>query len=77
MVNPRDFAMHMIRNNPSITNNPIAQNYINVLQSGDAQKGQQIAQNILNCSGLPRERALQQVGLRFHIRLMGQILIGN
>lgn len=68
MVNPRDFAMHMIRNNPSITNNPIAQNYINVLQSGDAQKGQQIAQNILNSYGMTKEQAMQQVQQIFHIK---------
>lgn len=68
MVNPRDFAMRMIRNNPSITNNPIAQNYINVLQSGDAQKGQQIAQNILNSYGMTKEQAMQQVQQIFHIK---------
>lgn len=68
MVNPRDFAMHMIRNNPSITNNPIAQNYINVLQSGDTQKGQQIAQNILNSYGMTKEQAMQQVQQIFHIK---------
>lgn len=68
MVNPRDFAMRMIRNNPSITNNPIAQNYINALQSGDAQKGQQIAQNILNSYGMTKEQAMQQVQQIFHIK---------
>lgn len=68
MINPRDFAMRMIRNNPSITNNPIAQNYINVLQSGDAQKGQQIAQNILNSYGMTKEQAMQQVQQIFHIK---------
>lgn len=68
MVNPRDFAMRMIRNNPIITNNPIAQNYINVLQSGDAQKGQQIAQNILNSYGMTKEQAMQQVQQIFHIK---------
>lgn len=41
MMNPIQFAMSMIQNNPQVMNNPMAQNYIGVIQSGDAQKGQQ------------------------------------
>lgn len=48
MMNPTQFAMSMIQNNPQVMNNPMAQNYIGVIQSGDAQKGQQLAEDHMN-----------------------------
>ena len=58
--NPRDLAMNMIRNNPKVANNPNAQEFINVIQIGDAAKGQQIAQNLCNTYGVTPEEAMQQ-----------------
>lgn len=58
--NPRDLAMNMIRNNPNVANNPNAQEFINVIQSGDTAKGQQIAQNLCNTYGVTPEEAMQQ-----------------
>lgn len=40
--NLMQFALNMIQRNPNIANNPQAQTMLQVLQSGDAQKGQQI-----------------------------------
>ena len=67
MISPMQFLQNAMRNNPNITNNPIAQNYISVLQSGDAQKGQQIAENILKSYGMTKEQGLNQVHSFFHI----------
>jgi hypothetical protein len=36
-------AMKILKENPNIANNPNAQNMINVIQSGDEKKGQEIA----------------------------------
>lgn len=57
-----------MQNNPSLQNNPQAQNYISVLQSGDAQKGQQLAENICKSMGVTPEQALQQAMKFFHMR---------
>lgn len=68
MMNPMQFAMNMIQHNPQIMNNPMAQNYINVIQSGDAQKGQQLAENICKSYGMTPQQALQQAKQFFNIR---------
>lgn len=68
MLNPTQFAMSMIQNNPQVMNNPMAQNYISVIQSGDAQKGQQLAENICRSYGVTPQEALQQAKQFFRIR---------
>lgn len=68
MMNPMQFAMNMIQHNPQVMNNPMAQNYISVIQSGDAQKGQQLAENICKSYGMTPQQALQQAKQFFNIR---------
>ena len=55
--NLMQFAMNMIKQNPNIARNPQAQAMLQVLQSGDAQKGQQIAQNLCQTYGITPEQA--------------------
>lgn len=57
-----------MQNNPALQQNPQAQNYISVLQSGDSQKGQQLAENICKSMGVTPEQALQQAMKFFHMR---------
>lgn len=52
MITPMQFLQAQLRNNPNIANNPQAQNYIQILQSGNAQAGQQIAENLLKTYGM-------------------------
>lgn len=68
MMDPMQFAMSMIQNNPQVMNNPMAQNYIGVIQSRDAQKGQQLAENICRSYGITPQQAIQQAKQFFHIR---------
>lgn len=68
MMNPVQFAMSMIQQNPQVMNNPMAQNYIGVIQSGDAQKGQQLAENICKSYGVTPQQAMQQAKQFFNIR---------
>lgn len=69
MPNPvMNFLNQAIQNNPSLQQNPQAQNYISVLQSGDSQKGQQLAENICKSMGVTPEQALQQAKQFFHMR---------
>lgn len=60
MNNPlQAFAMNMLSQNPNISQNPQAQNYMNVIRSGDNARGEQIANNLCNSFGISREQALQ------------------
>lgn len=64
----QNFVGNIIASNPAIANNPQAQNYINVIQSGDANRGQQIADNICKTYGVSRDEALNQAMQFFGIR---------
>jgi hypothetical protein len=50
-------AMKILKENPNIANNPNAQSMINVIQSGDEKKGQEIAENICKSMGVSKEDA--------------------
>lgn len=66
MITPMQYLQSQLQNNPSIANNPQAQNYIQVLQSGDAKAGQQIAENLLKTYGMTKEQGMNQVRQFFH-----------
>lgn len=48
----QQMAMKILKENPNIANNPNAQSMINVIQSGDEKKGQEIAENICKSMGV-------------------------
>lgn len=51
MNNPMSMLLNMAMQNSAIANNPRAQEMLQVIQSGDAQKGQQIAMNLCKTYG--------------------------
>lgn len=64
----QQMAMKILKENPNIANNPNAQSMINVIQSGDEKKGQEIAENICKSMGVSKEDAIrqaEQMKLRF------------
>ena len=65
--NIKDVAMNMIRNNPNVANNPNAQEFINVIQNGDSEKGKQIAQNLCNTYGVTPDQAMTQAKRFFNL----------
>lgn len=67
MFNFQSMLDQMLRSQPGIAQNPIAQNYINVIRSGDSQRGQQIAQNLLKTYGISKEEALAQARQILHM----------
>lgn len=67
MFNFMQMAMNLIGQNPQVANNPQAQNLIQVIQSGDAKKGQEIAQNLCQTYGVSPEDALKQAKQFFNI----------
>lgn len=69
MNNPiLNLAMTMISNNPQIANNPQAKSMIEVIQSGDAERGRQIAENLCNTYGVSKEDAVKQAMSFFKIQ---------
>lgn len=58
MFNPRMFAMNMLRRNPSISQNPRNQDLLQVIQSGDDARGQQIAENLCKTYGVTPQEAV-------------------
>ncbi len=59
-INPQQLLQMAIQRNPNLQNNPQAQQYIQVLMSGDAQRGQELASNICNSMGVTPQQAVQQ-----------------
>lgn len=53
------------KNNQNLTSTE--QNYINVLQSGNAAEGEALANNLLKSMGLSKEDAIAQARNFFHI----------
>lgn len=58
MNNPISMLLNMAMQNSNIANNPRAQEMLQVIQSGDAQKGQQIAMNLCKTYGVSKEQAV-------------------
>ena len=60
-------ALDIIQKNPALANNPNAREMIDVIRSGDAAKGQQIAKNLCATYGVKPEDAISQARSFFHI----------
>nr|DAH20411.1 MAG TPA: Coenzyme PQQ synthesis protein D [Bacteriophage sp.] len=67
MINIQQFAMNLLQNNPNIAKNPQAQEMLKVIQNGDSQRGQMIAENLCKTYGITKEDALAQAKRFFHI----------
>jgi hypothetical protein len=66
-MNLQQIAMNMIQSNPNIAANPQAQDYLNVIKSGDNQRGEVIARNLCQSMGVKPEDAYQQARRFFHL----------
>lgn len=67
MINMQQFAINLLRNNPNVAKNPQAQEMLKVIQNGDSQRGQMIAENLCKTYGITKEDALAQAKQFFHI----------
>lgn len=67
MINIQQFAMNLLQNNPNVAKNPQAQEMLKVIQNGDSQRGQMIAENLCKTYGITKEDALTQAKRFFHI----------
>lgn len=66
-INPMQAMVNMIKANPAIADNPQMQAYIDVLESGDSRRGEELANNLLSTYGMTKEDALAQAKAFFHI----------
>lgn len=64
---PMQAMVNMIKANPAIADNPQAQAYLDVLESGDAEKGEELANNLLSTYGMTKEQALTEAKKFFRI----------
>jgi hypothetical protein len=67
MINIQQFAMNLLQSNPNVAKNPQAQEMLKVIQNGDSQRGQMIAENLCKTYGITKEDALAQAKRFFHI----------
>ena len=67
MVDIRNMALNLLSQNPSISNNPNAQEFINVIRSGDSVRGEQIAQNLCNTYDVSKEDAVKNAKSFFNL----------
>lgn len=55
-----NLLIQRLAQSPNVQNNPNAQQWLNVIQSGDSAQGEQIARNIAQSYGMTPEQATQQ-----------------
>lgn len=67
MFDMRSFALNLLSQNPNIRSNPQLQDMLQVIQSGDSVRGQQIAENLCNTYGISKEDAISNARNFFHI----------
>lgn len=67
MDNLINFALGLLANNPNVANNPRSQEMINVIRSGDQQRGEALARNLCATYGVKPEDAVRQAKSFFNI----------
>lgn len=60
-------ALEQLKNNQNVKSNPMAQGMIDVVESGDAKRGEQMANNLCESMGITKEDALKQAKAFFNI----------
>lgn len=61
------FALGLIEKNPNVANNPMAKEMVSVIRNNDSQKGEQIANNLLQTYGVSRDDAIAQAKKMFNL----------
>lgn len=66
--NPFMIAQQMAQQQPDIQKNPRAMEMLQVLLSGDARRGEELANNLLQTYGKTKEQGMQLASQRFGAR---------
>ena len=63
-----NFAQQLVQTNQNnLPNTPWRDSAINAIMSGDAQAGQQIANNIMQSMGMTKEQMMEQARKQFNL----------
>lgn len=63
-----NFAQRLVQSNQNnLPNTPWRDSAINAIMSGDAQAGQQIANNIMQSMGMTKEQMMEQAKKQFNL----------
>lgn len=66
-ISPNQALVNMVRATPAIANNPQMQAYLDVIESGDSKRGEELANNLLKTYGMTKEDALAAAKAYFRI----------
>lgn len=61
-------ALAQIKQNAQFQNNPMAQGMLDVIESGDAKKGEQMALNLCESMGIKPDDAIKQAKHFFNVK---------
>lgn len=63
-----NFAMNLLQRNPRVANNPQAQKLMEIIQNGDNQQGEKMAENLCETYGMTKDQALTEAKKFFGIK---------
>ena len=63
-----NFAMNILQRNPRVSANPQAQQLMQIIQTGDNEQGQRMAENLCCTYGMTRDQALTEAKKFFGIK---------
>lgn len=67
MPDVSQLAISLLQQNPNVANSPQGQQFLQILKSGDVEKGKQMAQNICQSYGTTPEEAFKQAKTFFNL----------
>lgn len=62
-----EVALRQLEGRTEIASNPLAREWLEVIRSGDAKRGEEIARNLCGNSGVTVEQALEEAKRRFSL----------
>lgn len=63
-----NFAINMLQHDPRFANNPQAQKLMEIIQNGDSQQGEKMAENLCETYGMTKDQALTEAKKFFGIK---------
>lgn len=67
MIDLKQLVISSLANNPNVTNNPRSQELLGALQSGDQNRGEELARTLCREHGVSPEQATSQAKKFFNI----------
>lgn len=59
-MNLIDLALRQLQQRQEVTDNPIAREWLDVVRSGDSKRGEEIARNLCENSGVTVQQAMEE-----------------